>query len=192
MIEINLLPKEERKTRQRIPIKKILPVIIVAAILLLMGLTYFRNLNKINSLNSEIDNLEREKNRYVKFKKEYDSINKQLKSINQRLNVLKSLEEGKTYVAQILQQLLKSVPENLWLNEMQIQQDTLSLKGKCLYNSDITKFIENLDQQKNIEDPVINKVDERKETFQEITGNSEPVKISNFTIDATLVSQVKK
>ena len=191
MIEINLLPEEERKTRQKIPIKKILPVLIIAAILILMGLTYFRNLNKINSLQSEINNLEREKNKYIKFKKEFDSINKQLKTINKRLTVLKSLEKGKTYIAQILQQLLISIPDNLWLEELEINNNNLSVQGKCLFNSNITSFVNNLDERENIKDPIINKVNERDERFREITDTDETVKISNFTINASLISEIK-
>ena len=191
MIKINLLPEEERKTRQKIPIKKILPVLIIAAILVLMGLTYYRNLTKINSLQSEINNLKREKNKYIKFKKEFDKINKQLKTINKRLKVLKSLEEGKTYVARILQQVLISIPDNLWLEDLQIRKNSLTLQGKCLYNSTITNFVNNLDEKENIEDPIIDSVNERTEMFRDISGTDESVKISNFSIKANLVSKVK-
>ncbi len=187
MIQINLLPKEERESRSQFPIKKIGFGLAVVGVIVLFGFIYLNNLRIINNLKDEVSNLEREKSRYIKFKKEYDKIENQLKIINKRLSVLKDLEKGKTFVAKILQQVLLSVPNNLWLESLDLNNGKLVFKGESLNNNQITTFVENLNDKKNIQNASLDSISESERTFEKQTESDEPIRISRFNLSAQTV-----
>ena len=146
MLQINLLPREILKKREKRDF--IIFVGICGIVAVLISSLYFL------SLIPEVTRIKRELKLVQSQVREYQPILGQIKKINQennqlqlRLNSLRSVVIKQSYWPRILYEISKSLPENVWLREIKKDRNTsfIEIKGSSLTQTlGVAKFIGNL------------------------------------------------
>jgi type IV pilus assembly protein PilN len=143
MIRINLLPF--RAARKRENIRRQLTIYALVVLLTLSVVIYY-SIQLTVQLNARKDD-----NTYQDTLKKIAALEKQLKEINTKLDVIKSLEEGKTGPVLLLEQIADAVPENkLWLTKLQESRGSLTLSGTAMDNETVALFMNNLEASEHI------------------------------------------
>ena len=121
MISVNLLPVEERVRESQFTVtprfKVMLPIILGAAILIpLAGISVMQGA-KIHTLNEDIGRAELEKVRLSKEIQAVEDLVRRQGEIRQRLRTLRDLVRKRSTTVQVVDELSRQIPANLWLTE---------------------------------------------------------------------------
>lgn len=151
MIRINLLPfraaRKRENIRRQIGIYIAIVVIVIAAIVLYSQRLFSDLSQKVeekNKINAELG-------KYQRTLTIMKQLEKQIKEINAKLDVIKTLEEGKTGPVLLLDELAMAVPKDkLWLTSLTEREGILSLTGTAMDNATVALFMKNLENQKHI------------------------------------------
>ena len=151
MIRINLLPF--RAARKRENIRRQITIYALVVLLTLSVIIYysFQLTGQLSDLKGEESRINAELNTYQNTLKKIAALEKQLKEINTKLDVIKSLEEGKTGPVLLLEQIADAVPEDkLWLKKLQESKGSLTLTGTAMDNETVALFMNNLEESEHI------------------------------------------
>lgn len=194
MIEINLLPEEQRaKTRKEVsstapigamdPTYLIYLVPVVAVILLLvhfyLGLAYFLKQNSFNSLNKEWASLAVQRQKVSNFKTETVANSQDAMIIDELIN--KSVRWSEK-----LNLLSLNLPPGVWFNEVIITPKSLDIKA-CVFSLEsngvdmINKFLFNLKNDRSFFKDFKN-----VETGNMLTRQLGTYEVMDFTVTGTL------
>jgi Tfp pilus assembly protein PilN len=121
MIEINLLPKElQHKGFGFKPDKKLINVVIggvaIAAVLLLFS--YFFQIRKLNSIESEITQFQAQKAALAAEIEKVEEIEQKKAQILARRSAILILNKNREYWVTLLEDLVRRVPEYVWLSNV--------------------------------------------------------------------------
>jgi len=194
MIEINLLPEEQRaKNRKDVhsaapgagmdPTYLIYVVPIVAAILLLahlyLGLAYVSKQNRFNSLNKEWASLASQRQKVSSFKTESAANSQDAVIIDELINKSVLWSEK-------LNRLSLNLPPGVWFNEIVISKKSLEIKA-CVFSLEsngvdlINKFLFNLKNDRSFFKDFKN-----VETGNMLTRKIGSYEVMDFTVTGTL------
>ncbi len=176
MFRINLLPKVAKKKEViRIPFLGIL-FFIVLFILLLGGLTLYRNLLiEVRSLRNENISLEQQITSMKDRLRELQKIDELKKQYSEKLKLLDEISQREISWLSLFENLNKNTPRNLWFKNFSMEDLNLSIEGFALSYNDIAVFLaqmENLGMWENI-----------KLVFASRVGNP-PYESINFQLSA--------
>lgn len=151
MIRINLLPFRAARKRENIRRQigiYIAAVLIVLAATLIYSQRLFSDLSKKveekNAVNAELG-------KYQKTLTAIKQLEKLIKEIETKLDVINTLEEGKTGPVLLLGELADAVPKDkLWLTSLSESGGTLRLTGTAMDNATVALFMKNLERKKHI------------------------------------------
>jgi Tfp pilus assembly protein PilN len=122
MIEINLLPKELQWKRFRFTVdKKLLILLGVGAgvVLCLAAYSYVYQAGKISTIRDNIVAYRMEADQYAAEIKKIDEIAAKNEQVLARISAVKILDRNRDYWVGLLQDVIKRVPEYLWLIDLQ-------------------------------------------------------------------------
>lgn len=122
MIEINLLPKELQWKRFRFSLDKKLVVLLIAGVVIILGLAGFSFIlqaGKISSFEKNIANYKAEADRFAPEIQKIDDINLKKTQILARMTAIELLDRNRDYWVGLMQDLVRRVPEYLWLTSVQ-------------------------------------------------------------------------
>ncbi|MEF3254279.1 MAG: PilN domain-containing protein [Deferribacterales bacterium] len=177
MIKVNLLGVKKRKKTNPIFIE-----LIIVLALLLGYVMFFINLNvslrsELEHYNTEIVALKTELSKLQKIKREVDEFKKRREELQKKIDIVKNLKKGQKGYAPLFINIEKSLPEDVWINNMNYNGTTLSMSVTSLRSSSVNQFIMNMYKTNmftNIELKVVRK------------GNVDRVDINNFDIIANV------
>ncbi|GIX46324.1 MAG: fimbrial protein [Candidatus Tectimicrobiota bacterium] len=146
MIRINLLPT--RRLQRRLELKRQL---LVAAVVL--GLTVGgggwlgqQQQETKSTLLRRLDQLEAELKSLEKIIKEVQQFEKQSKLLQQKIDVINDLKTNQRRPALLLDEISRSLPDQVWLETIQETGSSVKISGKSLNgNPGIAAFMENLE-----------------------------------------------
>jgi len=155
MIEINLLPEEERKRKREFSMPSLslnVPgnmmfyagigaVVIILAVLIII---HFSQTGTIGRLTKDIDEKKTELKRLEAEKKKVENMKAKEEKISQKINTIKKLAVGKFTYPRFFDQLNRNIPDYLWLSSMKVNGQRLTISGKTFSNLMITDFLTNL------------------------------------------------
>lgn len=75
--------------------------------------------------------------------------------LSQEIGELRALQAASAAGAVLLEQIVRSVPENLWLEEMTFRAGRIQLSGQALNTNAIADFIEALDRVEAFDEPTL-------------------------------------
>ena len=151
MIRINLLPF--RAARKRENVRRQIGIYIAAVVIVLAAtLIYSQRLfSELSDKVEEKNKINAELGKYQKTLAEIKRLEKQIAEINKKLDVIKTLEEGKTGPVLLLSELADAVPKDkLWLTSLSESGGTLRLAGTAMDNATVALFMKNLESKKHI------------------------------------------
>ena len=155
MAHINLLPwrQELRRERQRQFFTLMgLSVVLMVLIILAVHLQYSRMISAQNSrnayLNTQIEELNTRLAKIKKLEKERDKLAK-------RIEKIKELQANRPKIVQMFDEMVRIIPDGMYLTLMQQTGKTIRLEGIAQSNERVSSFMRNIDEAVTLTKPVL-------------------------------------
>lgn len=153
MIRINLLPVREIKRRQAIKNEVFLLVAGLISVIFLLLLVNFFQINKISSLERNIQTLQQEKQKHTITLNEIKKLEEEKKLIETRIGVINQLKASSSLTVHVLDEVANLTPtKRLWLSGLSQSGGSLKVSGMALDNQTIAKFMDDLEGSLYIND----------------------------------------
>jgi type IV pilus assembly protein PilN len=183
MAHINLLPWREtlRKKRQRdFGISALAAVLFMGAAA--AGVHFYiqgmvsSQLQRNSYLNKEIAAMDRKI-------KEIQALEKTKAQLLARMNVIQTLQISRPEVVHMMDEIVMTIPEGLFLTELNQKGSKLALSGRAQSNARVSAYMRNIEDSKWIGTPVLQVISNKSKTG---TG------MSHFTLNAKQISPIAK
>ncbi len=172
MSKINLLPwREERRAARK---KQFLSALGLTAILALgtVGLVHMYFNKLIENQNNRNAFLEKEISALDKKIAEIKELEKEKSKLIARMRAIETLQTSRPLVVHLFDELVKALPEGIYLNEIEQKEDELTIKGAAQSNALVSNFMRNLEASEWLTGAtleVIETKDKDKERFNRFT-----------------------
>jgi type IV pilus assembly protein PilN len=164
MIRINLLPREEKPSKEAMTWSRIFVWALIAAAVVVMvgvGIHVFRSF-EIASLKSDIAETKRELAKYDEQVMLVRDLTAKRQAIERRIQVVEDLDRDRSLRVFILDELARSMPEYVWLETAEEKAGTVTLKGMAFSNLAISQLMDQLGEKAHV-DSVFLKVIKKEE-----------------------------
>lgn len=153
MISVNLLPQEERVKERSINLtprlQVLLPFAVAIAVAVPVAGAFVFQQTKIQALKEDIAKAEVEKARLAPQIRAVEDLTQRQNKLRQRLRTLRDLARHRSTAVQIVDELARQIPANLWLTRFETQAPgSFELEGTTFSNlvvADLMGRIENSD-----------------------------------------------
>ncbi|OGF50711.1 MAG: hypothetical protein A2044_03965, partial [Candidatus Firestonebacteria bacterium GWA2_43_8] len=150
LIEINLLPEsyyKAKRLKQMIALGILIVIVVVAG---MVGL-YVVTLAQAQSLKTQIKEVEEKQKEFTQTLIEMENIKKTNASVKEYLDVINELKDKQVYWSLILDNVNKTIPNNVWLNSLNNKVEaggvrTFTATGVGLYKESVADFATNLNE----------------------------------------------
>jgi type IV pilus assembly protein PilN len=190
MIRINLLGTE-RKQAKKAPSFDLGQKLTVACSLILVGTVvgigwwYWSLQNESARIDSEIAVKTAEAARLQSLLLEVQRFEAQRTQLQQRVQLIEQLRSGQSVPVQLLDHVSKSLPDMLWLTDMNQEGGAVTIQGRSTTLIALSDFVANLGNGGFLKKPIdiVNSVVENNRS-----GGAQSVELINFTVKAELAS----
>lgn len=173
MIRINLIPVPKVRRQERLIIEA---AVAAVAIVLVTAICYWQTgqqekaISKIeyenNTIRQQIQQLEARVGQVEKFRQQQQQVRSQLE-------VIRSLEAGRTGPVRMMDELTELMPRQLWINSFREQSQSVTMQGLASDGPIIADFMEALKQSKYFQNPELQSVQSQ---------DQDGLKLHRFTI----------
>jgi type IV pilus assembly protein PilN len=191
MIRINLMSQTREKPRRRAPAVSLVgsgQKITVACTLILalaalgVGWWYWSLRKEAAKLTDDIAAAETETRRLQALIVQVRQFEARKAQLQERVTLIETLRRGQSSPVHVLDAISRSVPDMLWLTQLDQKGPDLTIEGRCMTLTSISDFVDNLGRSGWFKKPV-EIVDSQLEPGA--AGSGELIK---FTIKAQVVS----
>ena len=166
MTRINLLPWREALRKER---KRQFASVAVGAALLMAAMIFFAHVQingQIESQNLRNKFLQDEITKVDASIKEIRELESAKKALLTRMNVIQDLQSRRPMVVHMLDELVRAVPEGLYLTKMEQEGHEVVLEGQAQSNARVSAFMRKLDGSDWFENPRLDviQIDEKNGT----------------------------
>lgn len=179
MAKINLLPwrEEQRKeqTRQFLTIMG-LCAFFTAAVVLLIHMTIGGQIDHQKNRNQILQNEITQLDAALKEIKDLEDTKQQLLS---RMEVIQSLQQRRPQIVHLFDEIVRTVPEGIYLREIKQTGQSLTIKGVAESNGRVSAYMRNIDSSDWMATPKLKVIETKKGTlrssnFELTTSQSTP------------------
>lgn len=186
MIKINLLPYRAQRKKQIIQEQLIIGIIPVVLTLLVISLFWWSIKSDIAKADQDIVATKKEIEKQKVTMKEIENYKKKKIKIKKKMDIINSLQKGKSGPVHILDELASNLPGRLWLVDIEQKGMSLNIKGKSLDNISISNYMINLEKS-----PYFKGID-LKEIKTEKKRGPKGVQLKNFIITCNIIYKLPK
>ena len=183
MAHINLLPwREERRKEQLRQFLTLLglSVILVILIILAIHLQYNRMISAQEARNQYLKN---EITAVEKQIREINNIAKEKKRLLARMEVIQQLQRDRPGIVHLFDQMVKVIPEGIYLNSLKQSGKKLTLNGIAQSNARVSAYMRNIDASDWLTKPQLDVIQKK--------GSSKKSDGRDFTLQAEQLAQPK-
>ena len=190
MIRINLLGVERQKTRKLPTFTVQAQQVTVACALVLVasvagvGWWYWTLKQAKTQVEADIVAAQQQQRQLQPVLAEVKQFEGQRAQLQQRVQLIEQLRAGQTIPVQLLDHLSRSIPELLWLTDMEQKGDALTIQGRSNTLAATADFVTNLGNSILLVKPI--DMDTEVETLPAGTQGQSGVELYKFTVRATL------
>ena len=156
MIRINLLPvraaQKKEKLRSQISILFLCLVLVSAG----CGALYVQQMLANDGMTEEIAAIEKQNRDLKKQLGEVADFDKKNEELEKKLNILNSLQAGKTGPVRLLDELITAMPQKVWLTQFTDAGGAIKLAGFGDSENTVAKFMSNLEKSPNYKNVELN------------------------------------
>jgi type IV pilus assembly protein PilN len=189
MIRINLISQTREKPRRSAPTgmagsgQKITVActLILALAALGLGWWYWTLRKEASQLTDRIASAEQETARLKTMIVQVQQFEERKTQLQQRVTLIEVLRRGQSSPVHVLDSVSRSVPDMLWLTQMEQKGADLTIEGRCMSLTSISDFVDNLGRSGWFKKPV-EIVDSQLESSTGGTGD-----VIRFTVKAQVV-----
>ena len=190
MIRINLISQTREKPRRRASIglvgsgQKITVActLILAMAALGVGWWYWTLRTEANQLTDDIAAAEQETARLQTLIVQVRQFEARKTQLEQRVTLIEVLRRGQSSPVHVLDAVSRSVPDMLWLTQLEQKGAELTIEGRCMTLTSISDFVDNLGRSGWFKKPV-EIVDSQLEAAPGGTGD-----VFRFTVKAQVAA----
>jgi len=153
VIRINLMPREERPRRRALPTIKLpalgafVPALLGSAVVAGIAAVHTLQVRHVAQLESEISRLQEESESYKPQLARIHEITQKRQEVANRLDIIAKLDQERYYRVKLMDELSRSVPENMWLTKMDEQADhKFQIEGVTFSNMIVARFMNQVEQ----------------------------------------------
>lgn len=180
MIRINLLPYRAQRRQQQI----LQHVAVLLGVVFITGLTLFTidwvKQSELTDLENELSDLKSQNALLMKQIGKIRDLDKLREEVERKLELVDTLQKGRFYSLETLNELSKVIPENVWLTSFSDKGGMLSISGLGESNKAVANFMRALDQS-----PILNNVS-LKTITRTMSGN---VPVRSFSLTLSRVEE---
>ena len=99
---------------------------------------------QVTDISQKISSLEKKNDANKTIQEQVDALTRQEKKLAERLGVVKEIIKLKKNPMGIMLYIAKNIPEDVWLVSLELENNSIKLKGQSLTYKSIGIFIENL------------------------------------------------
>lgn len=157
MIKINLLSPERKEipgagpetpsfSDEKKAAKLSVPSAIIAAILTIgvIGFLYYTQNQAIDNLQTELTDKENQKTSLKDVEENLKKLEKAKADVLQKMTLITDLKKMQSHTVKMMDETCNSLPEWVWITNLQFTGSRLTLTGKAIHNNLIADFINNL------------------------------------------------
>ena len=141
MIKINLLPIKASRKREYVKQQLILAVVLLLGAVVGCYMWYSAMSGKITDKRKEIATAKQQIEQYKKAIGEVEKYKGLEAALNRKLEIITSLEKGKTGPVRVLDHLSQIIPKQVWLIGWKEQSGVVKIEGEALTNKHVAQFI---------------------------------------------------
>lgn len=148
MIKVNLLPVKRKKKPKPIPSFIVTMVIIaIITIIVMANLAFFVNsrLSKKKILFKSNESKIVELKQKIKEVENFEQLNR---TIEQRNSIIEQLRKNQSMPVRLLDEANSLLPSGVWLDDMAVSGEIVSMEGYAFANSDIVTYVDNIKNSK--------------------------------------------
>jgi type IV pilus assembly protein PilN len=178
MVKLNLIGRKRVKQARK-PFQADLLVFFLLLSCILGGIFYYHTLtnDKIAFLKEQVELRQTEYRKLQHVKHEVDGFRRQMDEIQKKIEIVRNLKEGQKGYYKILTSLEKSMPDDVWVDYINIESGKIVLSCSSLHVSSVNRFVMNL-----YETGVFTAIDLERADKKE----HQSIEINNFVINAGL------
>jgi len=159
MIRINLLAVERERAKKRVVISAAHRVTIGATVILLgtavlIGWWFWSLRHQSAQVDEDIARAEAETRQIRSVLEQVRKFESQKAMLQQRVTIIEQLRKGQSAPVHLLDEISKSVPDRLWLNEMSQAANEFTLSGMTDSLTAVSDFVANLEATRWFKKPV--------------------------------------
>jgi type IV pilus assembly protein PilN len=162
MIRINLISQTREKPRRRASIGRVgsgqkitvACTLILALAALGVGWWYWTLRAEANQLTDDIAAAEQETARLQTLIVQVRQFEERKTQLEQRVTLIEVLRRGQSSPVHVLDAVSRSVPEMLWLTQLDQKGAELTIDGRCMTLTSISDFVDNLGRSGWFKKPV--------------------------------------
>jgi len=191
MIRINLISQTREKPRRRAPAASLVgsgQKITVACTLILalaalgVGWWYWSLHTEAAKLTDDIAAAEAETKRLQALIVQVRQFETRKAQLQERVTLIETLRRGQSSPVHVLDAISRSVPDMLWLTQLDQKGPDLTIEGRCMNLTSISDFVDNLGRSGWFKKPV------EIVNSQVETGAAGAAELIKFTVKAQVVS----
>jgi len=144
MIKVNLLPVKRKKKPKPIPSFIVTTVIVIGITIIVMAnLAFFFNsrLSKKKALFKTNESKIVELKQKIKEVENFEQLNK---TIEQKNSIIEQLSKNKSVPVKLLAEVNNLLPNGVWLDDLTVSGENVSMQGFAFANSDIVTYVDNI------------------------------------------------
>lgn len=183
MTTINLLPwREIRREQEKKQFMTLLMLVAMCAISFVFMINYYAS-----------GMVEDQRQRNERLQEEITAFNAQIVEIKQlkevrdsvisRMKIVHGLQARRTLTVHLFDELIKVLPDGVYLTELRREEDRITVQGYSESNSNISILMRNIQQNPWIQDPVLTEIKR--------TDDEEKLVSNEFNLSFTLKPQSK-
>jgi type IV pilus assembly protein PilN len=153
MIRVNLLPHREEKRQRRQKQFGVLAGIAVAISLLVAGSVYFFLDQQVSQQQANVNYMKGEIAKLDKEIEEIRKIREETASLLAKKQVVEGLQSNRSEPVQLLDQLLRQLPEGVYLKQVKQAGAKVSVMGYAQSNARVSTLMRNLGASPYLENP---------------------------------------
>ncbi len=150
MIKINLLPREERIRRAPLNTNLILAGVGVVVVLLAMAYGWYWLNGEVGRLQAAIRQAQAEAKRLEGVAKQVDTFRAEKKRLEEMIKVIDTLVAAQGSPVQVLDEVSKALPNEVWLTSFNRSGKKLELSGIAFSNFNVANLMTNLSHAPNL------------------------------------------
>lgn len=165
MIRINLMPREERTRKRKLPAVKVpavgaaVPFVVLGAVVGALSVVGTMQQRQLRVLEGEIAALRHESESYKPQLERIRQITQKRQEVGNRLDIISRLDQQRYFRVKVLDQLSRSTPDNLWISKFHEQNGTsFAVEGVTFSNFIVARFMQDLESQPQFRDVELNVV----------------------------------
>ena len=152
MIKINLLVEARAEKVARAPlislgaanINNFILLGLVLVGLAYVGIRYWKLTSKLSGIQAEIAVNQREVDRLKPIIAEVESFKKKNAELKHKIDVIEQLKQNQYGPVRIMDEVSKALPDLLWLTNMNLTGNVVSMQGQALNENAVANLISNL------------------------------------------------